>query len=215
MLKAIENELTAVDDRTFRFSLKKPFRKLLVALGKVGTPSCFILPARIAATDPFKPIDEYVGSGPMRLVRNEWIPSARAVFAPRHDRGLCGSRLGYGHRTPVAEIAAGQGGWQMYHTWQAGGVCIDTTNKIIRANGQLAVNGWPNIPQVEAELAARFEAQTLDQEKTIARQLNKAVLDHALHAPLGFFLKHHLAQQRDRDRKGSAAFLLGVGNKTT
>jgi peptide/nickel transport system permease protein len=84
----------------------------------------------------------------------------------------------------------GQGGWQMYHTWQAGGVCIDPTNKIIRANGQLAVNGWPNIPQVEAELAARFEAQTLDEEKTIARRLNKAVLDHALHAPLGFFLKH-------------------------
>jgi hypothetical protein len=79
-LMPIENELTAVDDRTFRWALKKPFPKLLVALGKVGTPSCFILPARIAATDPFKPIDEYVGSGPMRLVRNEWIPGARAVF---------------------------------------------------------------------------------------------------------------------------------------
>jgi peptide/nickel transport system substrate-binding protein len=71
----------------------------------------------------------------------------------------------------------GQGGWQMYHTWQAGGVCIDPTNKIIRANGQLALNGWPKIPQVEAELAAWFEAQTLDEEKTIARRLNKAVLD--------------------------------------
>jgi peptide/nickel transport system substrate-binding protein len=70
----------------------------------------------------------------------------------------------------------GQVGWQMYHTWQAGGVCIDPTNKIIRANGQLAINGWPNIPQVEAELAAWFEAQTLDEEKTIARRLNKAVL---------------------------------------
>jgi peptide/nickel transport system substrate-binding protein len=69
--QAIENELTAVDDRTFRWALKKPFPKLLVALGRVGIPSCFILPARIAATDPFKPIDEYVGSGPMRLVRNE------------------------------------------------------------------------------------------------------------------------------------------------
>jgi peptide/nickel transport system substrate-binding protein len=79
-LMPIENELTAVDDRTFRWALKKPFPKLLVALGKVGTPSCFILPARIAATDPFKPIDEYVGSGPMSLVRNEWIPGARAVF---------------------------------------------------------------------------------------------------------------------------------------
>src|SRR6516225_342480 len=29
MLKAIENELVAVDDRTFRWRLKKPFRKML------------------------------------------------------------------------------------------------------------------------------------------------------------------------------------------
>src|SRR5438128_3339038 len=47
MIKAIEQELTAVDDRTFRWILKRPFSKLLVALGKVGTPSCFIMPARI------------------------------------------------------------------------------------------------------------------------------------------------------------------------
>src|ERR1700716_2437910 len=44
MIKAIEQELTAVDDRTFRWILKRPFSKLLVALGKVGTPSCFIMP---------------------------------------------------------------------------------------------------------------------------------------------------------------------------
>jgi peptide/nickel transport system substrate-binding protein len=80
MLKAIENELAAVDDRTFRWKLKKPYHKMLVALGKIGTPSCFIMPARIAATDPFKPISEYVGSGPMKFVRNEWVAGARAVF---------------------------------------------------------------------------------------------------------------------------------------
>ncbi len=91
MTKEIEQELIAVDDRTFRWVMKKPYPKLLVALGKVGTPSCFIMPARIAATDPFKPIGEYVGSGPMRFVRNEWIPGARAVFelfadyAPRQE----------------------------------------------------------------------------------------------------------------------------------
>src|SRR5262245_60448099 len=49
------------------------------------------MPARIAATDPFKPIGEYIGSGPMRFVRNEWVPGARAVFerfadyAPRQE----------------------------------------------------------------------------------------------------------------------------------
>jgi peptide/nickel transport system substrate-binding protein len=80
MLRGIENELVALDDRTFRWRLKKPFRKMLVALGKIGTPSCFMMPARIAATDPFKPINDYVGSGPMKLVRNEWVPGARAVF---------------------------------------------------------------------------------------------------------------------------------------
>ena len=61
MTKEIEQELVAVDDRTFRWVLKKPYPKLLVALGKVGTPSCFIMPAQIAATDPFKPIGDYIG----------------------------------------------------------------------------------------------------------------------------------------------------------
>jgi hypothetical protein len=36
--------------------------------------------ARIAATDPFKQINEYIGSGPMRFVRNEWVPGGKAVF---------------------------------------------------------------------------------------------------------------------------------------
>src|SRR5437773_10941221 len=80
MTKEIQQELSPVDDRTFRWVLKKPYPKLLVALGKVGTPSCFMMPARIAATDPFKPIGEYIGSGPMRFVREEWVPGARAVF---------------------------------------------------------------------------------------------------------------------------------------
>ncbi len=80
MLKAIENELVALDDRTFRWVLKKPYPKILLALGKLGTPCCFVMPARIAATDPFKQINEYVGSGPMRFAKNEWAPGSKAVF---------------------------------------------------------------------------------------------------------------------------------------
>jgi peptide/nickel transport system substrate-binding protein len=80
MIKAVENELTVVDDRAFRWSLKKPFPKMLLALGKISTPCCFVMPARIAATDPFHQIDEYVGSGPMRFARDEWVPGAKAVF---------------------------------------------------------------------------------------------------------------------------------------
>jgi peptide/nickel transport system substrate-binding protein len=79
-IKAVENELAAIDDRTFRWVLKRPFPKMLLALGKIVPPCCFVMPARIAATDPFRQINEYVGSGPMRFVRNEWNPGAKAVF---------------------------------------------------------------------------------------------------------------------------------------
>src|SRR5262249_31583297 len=80
MIKAIENELVAVDDRTFRWVLKRPFPKMLLALGKSSTPMAFIMPERIALTDPFRQISEYVGSGPMRFVKNEWVSGAKAVF---------------------------------------------------------------------------------------------------------------------------------------
>ena len=80
MVRAIQNELVAVDDRTFRWSLKQPYPKLIMALSKPGTPCPLMMPERIAKTDPFQQITEFVGSGPFRFVRNEWVPGARAVF---------------------------------------------------------------------------------------------------------------------------------------
>ena len=80
MLKAIQNELVAVDDRTFKWSLKKPYPKMLLALGKNNAPCAFIMPERIAKTDPFKQIGEYIGSGPMKFAKSEWVPGAKAVF---------------------------------------------------------------------------------------------------------------------------------------
>jgi peptide/nickel transport system substrate-binding protein len=378
MIKAIENELVAVDDRTFRWVLKRPYRKLRLALGKIGTPCCFIMPAAVAATDPFKQISEYVGSGPMRFVRNEWVPGARAVFErfdgymPRPepaswyaggkrmatDRiefvmiadpataaaalqrgevdwieqpspdlvpvlrrnrnlmvgiaaplGTCGSlRMNHLHPpfndvrarrailaalsqedhmrafvsddsmwkplpgfftpgTPLyteeggeilkgprnldagkrllaqggyagqpvifmaaqdvpelkawGEVSAdlltrlgikvdfiatdfgtvvarraqktppGQGGWNIYHTSTTGVECIDPTNRSIRATGELAPIGFANSPEVEAEVEAWYDAKTLDEEKAAAGRLNKAALDHVVHAPLGWYLMHH------------------------
>jgi peptide/nickel transport system substrate-binding protein len=80
MIRAVENELVALDDRSFRWTLKKPFPRLTSALGKIGTPLAVIMPERIAKTDPYKQIGEYVGSGPMRFVAAERISGARAVF---------------------------------------------------------------------------------------------------------------------------------------
>jgi peptide/nickel transport system substrate-binding protein len=75
-LDAIE----VIDDRSFRIRMNKPFTKMLYAFGKGSTPGCFIMPERIAQTDPFKQISEYIGSGPARFAKEEWIPGSKAVF---------------------------------------------------------------------------------------------------------------------------------------
>jgi peptide/nickel transport system substrate-binding protein len=74
-------ELSTIDDRTFEIRLKKPFALMLTALADY----CFIMPERIAKTDAFKQISEYVGSGPFRFLRDEWQPGARAAYA-RNER---------------------------------------------------------------------------------------------------------------------------------
>src|SRR5882724_9816245 len=47
LLKAIQQELSAPDDRTVKWVLKKPFPKMLLALGKVSTQVACIMPERI------------------------------------------------------------------------------------------------------------------------------------------------------------------------
>lgn len=73
--------MEALDDARFRIRLSRPFPRMLFALGKMNPPVAFIMPERIALTDPFKPIAEYVGSGPMMFRADEWAPASRAVFA--------------------------------------------------------------------------------------------------------------------------------------
>ena len=399
MIKTIQDELVAVDDRTFRWVLKKPFQKMLLALGKNSTPVCFVMPARIAATDPFKQINEYVGSGPMRFVRNEWVPGARAVFekfsdyVPRQEPGswLAGGKVmnfdriewivmpdaatasaalqnaevdwwespvtdlvpllrrnrniavdiadplgnvgvfrmnhlyppfndvrarravltamsqedymralvgddpalwkplpgfftpgtplyteeggeilkgrrdfdaakkllaqsGYAGEPVTCLIAQdqpitkpqgditvdllkrlgmnvdfvatdwgtvgarravktppGQGGWQMFHTWYAGADCINPTQFGIRANGDKAWFGWPDIPEVETQVAAWFEAKTLEEERVAVRRLNKAALDNVVQAPTGFFLQYQAWRKNVAGIvKGPLPFFWGV-----
>ena len=342
MLKAIQKELVAVDDRTFKWVLSKPYPKILLALGKVGTPCCFIMPERIAKTDPFKQIEEYVGSGPMKFVRADWKPGALAAFekfkdyVPRNepsnwwsggkavsfDRiewvimpdpatasaalqngeidwweapltdlvpvlkrnrnikveiadplGNIGSfRLNHLHPpfnnvkvrkavqmalsqedymravvgsddklwkpipsfftpgTPLyteaggeplkamGEITAdllkkigmtvdfvatdwgtvgqrrasknlpGQGGWGMFHTWHAGSDCASPVGYIaLRASGEKAWFGWPDNAEIEKDIAAWYDAKSIDEEKAIVGRINKASMEHVTYIPTGFY----------------------------
>ncbi len=109
--------------------------------------------------------------------------SRRALIAGVSAALIASSRTA--QKSPPA-----QGGWHIFHTAYYGTDCIDPTNRFIRASGDLAVNGWANVPQVEAEVAAWYDAKTLDEEKAAVRRLNKAALDHVVYAPLGIFLRH-------------------------
>ena len=79
-LMAATEELSAPDDRTVRFRLKRPFPHLPEALAGPGGIVPAIMPERLAATSPFKPVTEMVGSGPYRFLPEEHISGARAAY---------------------------------------------------------------------------------------------------------------------------------------
>lgn len=376
MIRAIQNEIVAVDDRTWKWSLKQPYPKMLLALAKNNAPCSFIMPERIAKTDPFTQITEYVGSGPMKFVRNEWVPGAKAVFekfadyVPRSepaswlaggkkmlvdriewmimpDPATAAAALQNGEvdwwETPLSDLVPvlkahkdinvdigdplgnigafrmnhlfppfnnlkvrqavatalnqedymraivgeddklwkplpgfftpgtpgyteaggdmfkmknvaaakkllaesgykgepvtcivaqdmaatksmgdvtaellksigmnvdfvatdwgtvgarraqktppGQGGWSMFHTWHAGADCINPASyTAIRANGDKAWFGWPDVPAVETEVANWFSAKDAAEEKAAIDRLNKAAVENVVYVPTGFYL---------------------------
>ena len=378
MLRAIQVELAPVDELTWKWSLKQPFPKMLLALAKNNAPCSFVMPERIAKTDPFTQITEYIGSGPMKFLRSDWVPGAKAVFEkfadykPRSEKAdwLAGGKnilvdrvewvimpdpataaaaLQNGEvdwwETPLADLVPvlkghkdinvdigdplgnvgafrmnhlfppfnnvkvrqavltalnqedymravvgdddklwkplpgfftpgtplyteeggdilkkrnvaeakkllaeagykgepvvcvvaqdmaatksmgdvtasllksigmnvdfvatdwgtvgsrraqktppGQGGWSMFHTWHAGADCTNpAAYTAIRANGDKAWFGWPDVPSVETEVTNWFNAKDLAEEKAALARLNKAAVENVVFAPTGFYLSY-------------------------
>jgi peptide/nickel transport system substrate-binding protein len=76
---------SAVNDKTFRLKLKKPFPLTLDALGKLASNVPFIMPERIAKTDAFQNITDATGSGPFKFVKEEWVPGNKVVYVKNTD----------------------------------------------------------------------------------------------------------------------------------
>lgn len=95
------DELKEVDDGTFRMKLKEPYGLVLESLGKQSSNVPFIMPKRVADTPANQTITEYIGSGPFRLVTEEWRPGVKAVYEkfadykPRSEpaSGLAGGKV--------------------------------------------------------------------------------------------------------------------------
>ena len=94
-------EYKVVDPRTFQIVLKETYGALLESIGKPSVVVPFMMPRRVAETDPFKQIDDYTGSGPFVFKKDEWKPGEKIVYLrntkykPRAEpmSGLAGGKV--------------------------------------------------------------------------------------------------------------------------
>jgi peptide/nickel transport system substrate-binding protein len=106
---------SAVDDKTFRLKLKTPFPLTLDALAKPSSNVPFIMPERIAKTDPFKNLGDPIGSGPFKMVKAEWVPGNKVVYVkntdyvPRKEAPSWARRQGRQSRSRRVDLHSGFG----------------------------------------------------------------------------------------------------------
>ncbi|MHA6264354.1 ABC transporter substrate-binding protein [Arenibacterium sp. CAU 1754] len=74
------NAIEAVDEETFTISLSRRYPQMTATLGKLSSNVPFMMPQRIAETDPNVPITDPTGSGPYVFSISEWVPGEKAVY---------------------------------------------------------------------------------------------------------------------------------------
>jgi peptide/nickel transport system substrate-binding protein len=84
-LARITGELSGGDGKTFSIRLKEPFPLLLAGLAKVSSLPSFIMPERLAKTDPYQQVTETIGSGPFKFITAEFQPGHKAVYVKNAD----------------------------------------------------------------------------------------------------------------------------------
>jgi peptide/nickel transport system substrate-binding protein len=140
------------DDRTIKVTLKQPFPLLIDA---IALQNSFIMPERLAKTDPFKAITEIVGSGPFRFLKDEFVAGSSAAwekfdgYVPRPEpaQWTSGGKVANFHRiewkiipdaaTASAALQSGEVDW--YEQVQADLV------PLLRRNGDIVIA--PSNPQ--------------------------------------------------------------------
>ncbi|MDX2205633.1 MAG: ABC transporter substrate-binding protein [Hyphomicrobiaceae bacterium] len=79
-LMGFVSSIEATGPSTFVMKLKEPTGLVLVGLSKPSSNVPFMMPKRVAETDPNKQISEFIGSGPFVLKLDEWKPGDKTVF---------------------------------------------------------------------------------------------------------------------------------------
>src|SRR6476661_5188834 len=79
-LMSVVTDLSAPDAKTIKMVLKEPYGLVLDSLGKPSANVPFMMPKRVADTDPNTQITDYVGSGPFIFKKDEWKPGEKSVY---------------------------------------------------------------------------------------------------------------------------------------
>ncbi len=100
-LMTFVTEISAANPKTIRIVLKEPTGLVFQALGKPSSNVPFMMPKRVAETDPNTQISDFTGSGPFVFKKDEWKPGDKAVYVkfdkykPRGEApsGLAGGKV--------------------------------------------------------------------------------------------------------------------------
>ena len=117
-LISFTEKLEAIDDMTFRLTLREPYGMVLESLGKSGTSVPIIMREKEALVDPNTQITEAIGSGPFRFAKDQWVPGSKAVYLKNSDyvprpgndppSGFAGSKIPKVDRIELVWISDGQ-----------------------------------------------------------------------------------------------------------
>src|SRR5262252_4202209 len=125
-LMSFVSEIQAKDQKTLVIRLKEPTGLVLAALGKPSSSVPFMMPKRVAETDPNTQIADFTGSGPFIFKKDEWKPGDKVVYVknpnykPRKEgpSGLAGGKVAKidriewkaipDHQTAINALLAGE-----------------------------------------------------------------------------------------------------------
>lgn len=185
-IMAITEALTAeADGRSVTWRLLRPYSLMLDALSKPAGNMPAIMPARVAATDPFTAITDTTGSGPFIFVREEWVPGSRVVY--RRNPAY----------VPRAEPASGTAGGKVAH--------VDRVEWLNIANAQTAV-----LALIQGELDY-IESPGVDFLPMLQRRGMRIIRTNTLGAP-GMIRMNHIHPPFD-DVRARQALMLLVGQE--
>ena len=94
-------ERSGRDAKTLEIKLTRPYGLLIDSIAKISSNVPFMMPKEIAETDPFKQIENAIGSGPFIFRKEQWVPGSKVVYdknpnyVPRKDAtsGAAGAKI--------------------------------------------------------------------------------------------------------------------------